>query len=179
MSGGRKTSTYFPPPEFFTPSPNDPEKRAQDNHLSPQAASCSKESTPKHRFSLDVSPVPLPPTISAGDLDYLSTIAQSDFSEVALVRRRDTNKTIVVKAFSRSSWRSQYLCSAELRVFQGVNSPWIVGFYGLIQVLFRVLVLTYAVHCLKLCAPYVVGVWGSMMLYGQSSQTNLSGMSLV
>ncbi|KAK7104868.1 hypothetical protein V1264_019517 [Littorina saxatilis] len=64
---------------------------------------------------------------------HLKVYRWSPREKLMRVRRRDTGQMMVAKAFSHRSWRSEYLCSAELRVLQSVNSPWLIGYYGVIQ----------------------------------------------
>jgi hypothetical protein len=88
----------------------------------------------KRRFSTEGVVVPIPSNTSAADLDFVDTLVKGSFAELVLVKRRDINQVVVAKAFHHGTWRSEYLCLAELRVFQNVNSPWLIAFYGFIEV---------------------------------------------
>ena len=88
----------------------------------------------KRRFSQEEDVVPVKDNTTAEDLDVVSVLSSGNFADVILVRRRDTDRVMVAKAFGHGSWRSEYLCSAEVRILQNVNSPWIVAFLGCIQV---------------------------------------------
>ncbi|XP_070179626.1 serine/threonine-protein kinase tricornered-like isoform X2 [Littorina saxatilis] len=115
--------------QFIAPQFGVQEDGSSEAHI----ATKSSSSVARRRFSHDKFIKPVPPNTTAADLDFVDTLIEGSFAELIRVRRRDTGQMMVAKAFSHRSWRSEYLCSAELRVLQSVNSPWLIGYYGVIQ----------------------------------------------
>lgn len=70
---------------------------------------------------------------TAEDLEYIGTLATSNFSEVVLTRDMETGTVIVAKAYNRSFWRSEYLFKTELRVLEIVQGRFITEFLGYLE----------------------------------------------
>lgn len=128
MSTRRKVS-IFTPPVITAPA-------TLESAGPHESASVELPAFVKRRFSQDEAVVPIKENTTAQDLNVVDVLSSGGFADLVLVRWRDTDRVMVAKAFNHASWRSEYLCSAELRVLQNVNSPWIVAFFGYIQVSF-------------------------------------------
>ncbi|KAL8619645.1 hypothetical protein ACOMHN_019700 [Nucella lapillus] len=126
MSSHRKCSVFNPPP--FPPTPIYEYPKAGI-----PGTSQAEETVLRRKFSHEETPIPIPLDTTAEDLIFIEAISCSTLADVVRVQRKDTKDILIAKAFNHSSWRSEYLCGAELRVLQDVNSPWIVNFYGYIQ----------------------------------------------
>lgn len=126
MSTRRRVSTFTPPVIALTET---------NGKSAAEHPSASFVLPPvKRRFSQDENIVPVKVNSTAEDFDVVNVLSSGNFADVILVRRRDADRVMVAKAYGHGSWRSEYLCSAELRILQNVNSPWIVTFLGYIQV---------------------------------------------
>ena len=108
--------------------------KGNDQDVQQPGPSLETQTHIRRRFSQDDDIEPVKEDTTAHDLDFVDTLSTGAFADLVLVRRRDTNRVVVAKAFNHGCWRSAYLCSAELRVLQTVNSPWTVAFLGYIQV---------------------------------------------